>query len=80
VTMSLAAGTFWTRNTSVPSPPEKHRPFLPLFTQGCNRGLLLSLQLSLADQPWLAALTTSLTVMRPSEPEPSIWERSTPSS
>ena len=30
--------------------------------------------------PWLAALVTSLTVMRPPAPEPSTWERSTPSS
>src|SRR5215217_5651550 len=29
---------------------------------------------------WLAALVTSLTVMRPSAPVPSTWERSTPSS
>src|SRR5215211_3628310 len=29
---------------------------------------------------WFAALVTSLTVMRPSAPEPSTWERSTPSS
>src|SRR5215211_1096198 len=33
-----------------------------------------------SDQPWLAALLTSFTVMRPPEPVPSTCERSTPSS
>src|SRR5215216_1594993 len=38
------------------------------------------LNVRIAPYYWLAALVTSLTVMRPSAPVPSTWERSTPNS